>query len=146
MLAMIKKNLWSAVCVLWAMALALFWFAMRVIWSGISKVVSEAVGENVPSTAMLNLPLYISILLWAIFVFSVVALIWLGHKKWSKITLTVLLGVFTVASAVVVVMGAVDYLYFILPKFFLSMAVGLCIAVLAWLVFCGSVAKGRCGT
>jgi hypothetical protein len=91
MLAMIKKNFWSAVCVLWAMALALFWFAMRVIWSGISKVVSEAVGENVPSTAMLNLPLYISILLWAIFVFAVVALIWLGHKKWSKIMLTVLL-------------------------------------------------------
>lgn len=146
MLAMIKKNLWSAVCMLWAMALALFWFAMRVIWSGISKVVSEAVGENVPSTAMLNLPLYISILLWAIFAFSVVALIWLGHKKWSKITLTVLLGVFTVASAVVVVMGAVDYLYFILPKFFLSMSVGLCIAVLALLVFCGSVAKSKCGT
>ena len=146
MLAMIKKNLWSAVCVLWAMALALFWFAMRVIWSGISKVVSEAVGENVPSTAMLNLPLYISILLWAIFAFAVVALIWLGHRKWPKITLTVLLGVFTIASAVVVVMGAVDYLYFILPKFFLSMSVGLCIAVLALLVFCGSVAKSKCGT
>ena len=30
---------------IWAMAVALFWFSMRVIWSGISKVLSMNVNE-----------------------------------------------------------------------------------------------------
>ena len=59
MLKMVKNNLWGVVCVLWAMAVALFWFAMRVIWSGISKVISDVLGANEPSAFMLNLPLYI---------------------------------------------------------------------------------------
>lgn len=131
----IKKNLWSGICALWSLIVALFWFAMRVIWSGISKVVSEAVGESEPSAFMLNLPLYISIFLWIVLVASVANLLWQTDKKWPKITLTAVLGVFTVASIVVVVMGAIDYLYFILPKFFLSLLVSLCIAAFALLVF-----------
>ena len=135
MLKTLKKNTWSIICALWALMVALFWFAMRVIWSGISKVVSEVAGENEPSSFMLNLPLYISIFLWIIFAFAVANLIWLNRKRWGKIALTVLLGVFTAASAVVVVMGAVDYLYFILPKFFLSLLISMCIVSLALLLF-----------
>ena len=60
----IKKNLCNAIYVFWALVIALFWFAMRVIWSGISKVISEALGEKAPSALMLDLPLYISILLF----------------------------------------------------------------------------------
>ena len=131
----IKKNLWSIIYAFWALIIALFWFAMRVIWSGISKVISEAMGEKAPTPFMLNLPLYISILLWVVLVFAVVNLVWLKHKKWPKITLTVFLGVFTMASVIVVIVGAVDYLYFILPKFFLSLLVSICIIVFALLVF-----------
>ena len=57
----IRKNLWNGICVLWALIVALFWFAMRVIWSGISKVLAEAIGTKEPSAFMLNLPLFISI-------------------------------------------------------------------------------------
>lgn len=135
MLENIKKNLWSIIYAFWALIIALFWFAMRVIWSGISKVLSEAMGEKAPTPFMLNLPLYISILLWVVLVFAVVNLVWLKHKKWPKITLTVFLGVFTMASVIVVIVGAVDYLYFILPKFFLSLLVSICIIVFALLVF-----------
>ncbi len=135
MLETVKKNLWSIICALWALVVALFWFAMRVIWSGISKVVSEVVGANEPSAFMLNLPLYISIFLWIVFAFAVANLVWLRHKKWSRITLTAVLGVFTIASVVVVVMGAIDYLYFIWPKFFLSLFISLCIVGFALLVF-----------
>ena len=71
----IKKNLWNLICAAWALVVALFWFAMRVIWSGISKVISEAAGEDAPSEFMLNLPLYISILLWAILIFAVANLL-----------------------------------------------------------------------
>ena len=130
-----KNNLASLLCVFWAMAVALFWFAMRVIWSGISKVLYEAMGKTEPTEFLLNLPLYISIFLWVLFVFAVVNLVRKGNKKKAATALVVLLAVFTVASIVVVVMGAVDYLYFILPKFFLSLLVSLCIAGFAYLLF-----------
>ena len=135
MMETIKKNLWNALCVLWALVVALLWFAMRVIWSGISKVISEALGEKMPSQLMLDLPLYISILLFCLVAFAVVNLLWLKHKKWPRITLAALLTVFTAASAAVVIMGAIDYLYFILPKFFLSLGVSLSIAAFALMVF-----------
>ena len=146
MFEMIKQKRWSMICALWALTIAWFWFAMRVIWSGISKVIADAFGAGDPTASILRLPLYISIFLWAIFAFALANLIWLSRKKWPKITLTVLLGVFTVASAVVVVMGAVDYLYFILPKFFMSMAVSLCLAVVAMLLLCSSGKNGKWGT
>ena len=71
MISKLKKNLWSTICAAWALIIALFWFAMRVIWSGISKVISEAFGEKEPSTFMLELPLYISVLLWNILLLAV---------------------------------------------------------------------------
>ena len=135
MLKMIKKNLWNVLCAFWAMIVALFWFSMRVIWSGISKVLYEAMGKKEPTAFLLNFPLYVSIFLWVLFAFSVVQLVRKGNKKRSNILLTVLLGVFTVASAVVVVMGAIDYLYFILPKFFTSLLISMCIAAFAALLF-----------
>lgn len=140
----IKKNLWNGICVFWALIVALFWFAMRVIWSGISKVLSEATGASEPTAFMLYLPLYISVFLWIVLALAVVNLVFGRGKKWPKITLTVLLGVFTVASAVVVVMGAVDYLYFILPKFFLSLLISLCIAAFALLLFFPPVKNCKC--
>jgi hypothetical protein len=46
MICAMKKNLWSLICAFWALLISLFWFAMRVIWSGISKVVSEFTGAS----------------------------------------------------------------------------------------------------
>ena len=135
MLEKIKKNLWSVICSVWALVLALFWFAMRVIWSGISKVIAEAADMDEPVGFILDLPLYVSILLWVVLAFSVANLVWLRDKKWPRITLTAILGVFTVAAVVVVALGAVDYLYFIWPKFFLSLFVSLGIAGFALLLF-----------
>ena len=130
-----KKDLWNILCIIWAMAVALFWFSMRVIWSGISKVLYEAMGKKEPTEFLLNVPLYICILLFVLLAFAVVILIGKGNKKRATVLLTVLLGVFTVASAVVVIMGAIDYLYFIWPKFLLSFSIGLCIAAFAALLF-----------
>ena len=107
------------------MAVALFWFAMCASWSGISKVLYEAMGKTEPTDFPLNLPLYVSIFLWVLFAFAVVNLVRKGNKKKSTIALVALLGIFTVASIVGVVMGAIDYLHFILPKFFVYMMVSL---------------------
>ena len=43
----IKKDLWNIICVVWAMVIALFWFSMRVIWSGITKVLFETMGKSI---------------------------------------------------------------------------------------------------
>ena len=74
MLKNIKKDWWNILCVFWAMAVALFWFSMRVIWSGISKVLYEALGKTAPTDFLLNLPLYISIFLWLLVAFAIVDL------------------------------------------------------------------------
>lgn len=141
---LLKENRWNVVCAIWALAVALFWFAMRVIWSGISKVLAEAAGAKEPSEFLLNLPLFISIFLWLVFAFAAANLVWLRGKKWPKVTLTLLLGVFTAASAAVVIMGAIDYLYFILPKFFLSLVVSLCIVSFALLLFFPPIRNKKC--
>ena len=133
----IKIDFWNALLVFWAMAVALFWFSMRVIWSGISKVLYEAMGREEPTKFLLDLPMYISIFLVVLLALAVLKLA--RRKKGGAAALTVLLAIFTVASVVVVVMGAVDYLYFILPKFFLSLAAGICIAGFAALLFCRRV-------
>ena len=135
MLNNVKKNFWSIICSLWSLVLALFWFALRVVWSGISKTVADFLIDDDPTKFILNLPLYISIFFWLMLAFSVISLIWMKDKKWPKITLTVLLLVFTAASCAVVVLGAVDYLYFIIPKFITSLLVSLSIVALALLIF-----------
>ena len=143
MLNNVKKNLWGVICSLWTLVLALFWFAMRVIWSGISKTVADFLIDDDPTKFILNLPLYISIFFWIMLAFSVISLIWMKDKKWPKITLTVLLLVFTAASCAVVVLGAVDYLYFIIPKFITSLLVSLSIVALALLIFFPSQSNSK---
>ena len=135
MLEYVKKNIWSSILVVWSLVVALFWFAMRVIWSGISKVLADAFSVDMPDDFLLNFPLYVSIFLWIVVALSVVSLVLSKDKKWPKITLTVILGIFTIASIVVVVMGAIDYLYFIIPKLFISLLVSICIALFALLLF-----------
>ena len=144
MICAMKKNLWSLICAFWALLISLFWFAMRVIWSGISKVVSEFAGASEPSAFMLNLPLFVSVFLWLLFAAALANLVLGKGKKWPKITLTALLGVFTVVSTVVVVMGAVDYLYFIIPKFFTSLLVSMGIAAFALLLFFPPAQNCKC--
>ncbi len=146
MLQTIKKNLWGIICALWALVIVLFWFSMRVIWSGISKVVSEFADMNEPSAFLLNLPLYLTVLLWIVFALSVASLIFLNQKKWPKITLSVFLGIFTVICVVVVILGAIDYLYFILPKFFTSLLVSMCIVCFSLLLFFPPVNNSKLST
>lgn len=143
MLNNVKKNFWGIICSLWSLVLALFWFAMRVIWSGISKTVADFLIDDDPTKFILNLPLYISIFFWLMLAFSVISLIWMKDKRWPKITLTVLLLVFTAASCAVVVLGAVDYLYFIIPKFITSLLVSLSIVALALLIFFPSQSNSK---
>ena len=88
MLKNIKKDLWNILCVIWAMAVALFWFSMRVIWSGISKVLYEAMGKDEPTEFLLNFPLYVSIFLWILFAFALLKLVRQNKTKRSSIIMS----------------------------------------------------------
>ena len=77
----LKKNLWSVICTFWSLVIALFWFAMRVNWSGISKVLCEAIGASEPSAFLLDLPMYISVFLWIVFAFAAASLLFLKERK-----------------------------------------------------------------
>ena len=85
MLKALKKNLWSVICSLWALIVALFWLSMRVIWSGISKVIADAFGVGDPTAFLLNVPLYICILLWAILHFPLQAWYFCVTKSGPKL-------------------------------------------------------------
>ena len=85
MLNTVKKHLWSIICSVWALIIALFWFAMRVIWSGISKVIADAFGMDEPNALALNLPLYVSIFLFVLLALSVASLVFLNDKKYAYV-------------------------------------------------------------
>ena len=139
----IKKNLWSLLCVFAALVIALFWFAMRVIWSGISKVIYEVLGADAPTAFMLNLPLYVCAFLFVLLAFSLFSLLFLKEKRWPRITLTALLSLFAVVCAVVVKEGAIDYLDFIWPEFLLSLLVSLVLVAFGLLLFFPPKGNGR---
>ncbi len=143
MLKIVKRNLWNVICAFWALVVALFWTALRINWSGISKVLGA---DKNQSFFVMELPLLVCIFLWIVFAFSLFNLVFICNKKWAKITLTALLGVFSVVILVVVVMGAIDYMYFILPRFLLSLLISLCIVAFALLLFFPPVKRCKLAT
>lgn len=137
----IKKHWLAIVAVTYSLLVALFWLALRVNWSGISKAFG---GDTNRSFFVMETPLLICIFLWlaAIFAF-VAALLWSGKKKWPFITSLAISGVFTVAIIVVIALGAKDYMAFILPKFGRSLLWALGLLTFALLLFFPTQNKGK---
>ncbi|MCM1043691.1 MAG: metallophosphoesterase [Corallococcus sp.] len=133
MLKWLRKNLFAVLAAFYSLVVALFWLALRVNWSGMSKAFGA---DKNQSFFIMQTPLIICVLLWLAFAFSLVALfLWGGKKKWPFITSVSISGVFTIAIIVVIAMGAIDYMNFILPDFFLWLAVSLLIIAFALLLF-----------
>ncbi len=143
MLRLLKKNFVSVILSLWSLVLALFWLALRVNWSGISKFLGADTNQ---SFIIMQSPLMVCILLWVLFILNILAMFFLRDRISPKVASLIVSSVFTALIYVVVVMGAVDYLYFILPKFFRSFAVSLAIIILACLLFIPSEESGRAAT
>ena len=105
---------------------ALFWVALRVNHSGISKFLGA---DNNQSFLIMNLPLMVTVLAWVGVVFALVGLkIW-DRKKWPAIAGFAIGLVMAVAAVVVIIFGAKDYLRFILVHYWKSLAVTGCILV-----------------
>lgn len=111
---------------------ALFWVALRVNYSGISKFLGA---DTNPSFLVMNLPLMVCTLAWIGFGFALVGLKVWNRRKWPSVTGFVIGIIMAVGAVVVILFGAKDYLRFILVHFRKSMAVTACILLFALVLF-----------
>ncbi len=128
----IKKYLLPVSAFVLTLLSALFWVALRVNHSGISKFLGADTNQ---SFLIMNLPVMVCILAWLGFVASALGLICWKKKKWPSF-LGLAIGVITALGAVVVVQfGARDYLRFISYHFWKSLAVAGILTGLALILF-----------
>ena len=128
----IKKYWFPAVSFLLTLVASLFWVALRINHSGISKVLGA---DTNPSFLVMNLPVMVTVLSWIGFLFAVAGLFCWNRKKWPTITGFVTGMVMAIAGICVVIFGAKDYLRFILPHFWESVAVSACILAFGLILF-----------
>ena len=127
-----KQYLFPGLSFFLNLAVALFWVALRINHSGISKFLGA---DNNPSFLIMNLPVMVTA---AACLNALLA--WWGmgcweKRKWPAIVSLVLGIVFAGAAVAVVMFGAKDYLRFILPHFWESLAVAGVILAFALVLF-----------
>ena len=127
----IKKYLFPGAGFVTSLLASLFWVALRINHSGISKFLGA---DTNPSFLVMNLPVMVTVLSWIGFGFALVGLILWDKKKWPAITGFVTGVVMTIAAIAVIIFGAKDYLRFILPHFWESLAVTAGILFFAWIL------------
>ena len=129
----IKQNLFPVFVFVLNLAVALFWVALRINHSGISKFLGA---DNNPSFLIMNLPVMVT----AAACFAAL-LAWWGlrcweNRRWLTIVSLILGIIFAGAAGAVVYFGAKDYLRFILPHYWESLAVAGGLLLLAWILYC----------
>ena len=120
----IKKYLFPVCAFILSLISALFWVALRINHSGISKFLGA---DTNPSFLVMNLPVMATVLAWIGFGFALVGLKTWPRKKWPTVTGFVIGAVMAIAAVFVIIFGAKEYLRFILPHFWESLAVSICI-------------------
>ena len=120
----IRKYLLPGVSFVLTLLSGLFWVALRVNYSGISKFLGADTNQ---SFLIMNLPVMVCVLAWIGFALSVPGVILWEKRKWPCITALVIGVIVSVGAVVVVLFGAKDYLRFISVHFFRSLAVTVCI-------------------
>ena len=116
---------------------ALFWVAVRVNYSGISRFLGA---DTNPSFLVMNLPVMVCVLAWIACAGALAGVLLWHKKKWVSVTSLVLGVIVTVGAVVVVIFGAKDYLRFIMVHFWESLGViaGI-LAFAAALIFWGMI-------
>jgi len=127
------KTYWFPVLsFLMALVSALFWVALRINHSGISKFLGA---DTNPSFLIMNLPVMVCILAWIGAAFALAGVVAWRKRKWPAVTGFVIGLIVTVGAVVVIQFGAKDYLRFILVHFRKSLAVTGCILAFALLLY-----------
>lgn len=128
----IKKYWFPAAGFLLGLISSLFWVALRINHSGISKFLGA---DTNPSFLVMNLPVMVCVLGWIGVAISLAGLLCWGKRKWPAIAGAVIGLILAVAAVVVIQFGAKDYLRFILVHFWESLAITGAILVFALLLF-----------
>ena len=128
----IKKYVFPVLAFLLSLSTALFWVALRVNHSGISKFLGA---DKNQSFLIMNLPVMVCVLAWIGCALAFLGLLCWHRKKGPAIAGFVITLIVTVAAVVVVAFGAKDYMRFIMVHFWKSAAVTACILVFALLLF-----------
>ena len=129
---MVKKYWFPVVGFFLTLVSSLFWVALRINHSGISKFLGA---DTNPSFLVMNLPIMVCVLAWLGFGLSLLGIHFWGRKKWPAVTGFVIGVIVTVAAVFVVLFGAKDYLRFIMVHFWESAAITAGILVFALVLF-----------
>ena len=132
MLQKIGKYLLSWFTFALTLVSALFWVALRVNYSGISKFLGA---DTNPSFLVMNLPIMVCVLAWLGFALALLGVVTVKKWKWPTIAGLITGAIVTLGAVVVVLFGAKDYLRFISVHFWKSLAVSGCILVFALVLF-----------
>lgn len=128
MKANIKKYWFPVVSFLLTLVSALFWVALRVNYSGISKFLGA---DKNQSFLIMNLPVMVCVLAWIGCALALAGLKMWSKRKWPTISGFVIGAIMTVGALVVIQFGAKDYLRFIQVHFWKSLAVSGCVLAFA---------------
>lgn len=128
----IKKYALPVLALVLSIVSALFWVALRINHSGISKFLGA---DTNPSFLIMNLPVMVTAAAWIGAGFALAGLLLWPEKKWPAVTGLVIGAVMAAAAVAVILFGAKDYLRFILPHFWESLAVTALIALFALVLF-----------
>ena len=109
----------------------LMFYAMRPCWSGISSTLGYKGGEN---TFLYYLPIGICVLFLVIVLCDLI-LKAIFKKGWLDILFLALGVIFFVAVMVIIALGAIDYMRFVWPKFFVNLAVAFVLLAIYFLLF-----------
>ena len=128
----IKTYWFPVLSFLLALVSALFWVALRINHSGISKFLGA---DTNPTFLIMNLPVMVCVLAWIGTAFALAGVVLWTKRKWPAVTGFVI-GLIAAAAAVAVVLfGAKDYLRFILVHFWESLTVTGCILIFTLLLY-----------
>ena len=127
----IKKYWFPVASFLLTLVVSLFWVALRINHSGISKFLGA---DTNPSFLIMNLPVIVCVLSWIGCALALIGWIVWDRKKWPTVAGFVTGMIMTAAAIAVIMFGAKDYLRFIMVHFRESLMISGCILIFAWIL------------
>ena len=111
---------------------AIMFFAMRPCWSGISSTLGYK--GNPANVFLYYLPIVICVFLFLL-ALSDLVLKAIFKKRWLDILYLAVSFLFLIVIIVIIALGAVDYMRFVWPKFFIGVAAALVVLVVYAVLF-----------
>ncbi len=112
--------LFPGLTLVFSVAVSLFWVALRVNYSGISKFLGADTNQ---SFLIMNLPLMVCAAAWVGVGLALLGMLRWPRRRWLAVTALVMEIILALGALVVIHFGAKDYLRFILVHYYKSLAV-----------------------